>query len=57
LLIAKSFDTERAATQRLGRVGRNKDLCKRYLLQGTELVNQATANQLFGELMKAMKLI
>jgi hypothetical protein len=39
LIVALSFNHEREATQALARVGRYKEPCKRYLIEGVELVD------------------
>jgi hypothetical protein len=40
LVIALSFNHEREATQALARVGRYKEPCARYLVEGVELVDE-----------------
>ena len=50
LLIAKSFENQRAYEQGLGRVGRNRDPCKRFLLEKLDPVDKAIQNQLSNRL-------
>ena len=55
LVIARSFEHGRQAEQALGRVGRQGDPCKRVILRGVPLVNEATKIERAAVLMKFLK--
>ena len=51
LMMCLGFDTRRGYIQALGRVGRFNDPCKRFILKGSPMVDEAKQNELDSALM------